>query len=152
MKKELKVNVLNNILIENNILLIIRGVSGSGKSTFADFLQSMIPDCEIEICTADDYHMVNGEYIFKVENLSKAHAWCQKKAFKAIDDNVRLVIVNNTSTSVNEYKHYENYARKNNYQVVSIVMENLNEHKNVHNVPDIILKKQKNKLINSLKI
>jgi predicted kinase len=140
---------MNNPLIENNILLIIAGVSGSGKSTFADFLEFMIDSDQIEICTADDYHMVDGEYQFKIENLPKAHKWCQQKADSAMNHDVKLVIVNNTSTSLKEREVYKDLAKKHNYEVCEIIMNN--DYDNIHNVPNKVLQTQKQKLLNSLK-
>ena len=139
----------NNPLVENNVCIIIRGTSGSGKSTFAEFLEFMIDSCEIEICCADDYHMIDGEYKFDYKNLGKAHKWCQERAEAAMSDNVRIVVIANTSTSTSEVNTYKNIAEKYNYKVSEIIMGN--DYQNVHNVPEEVLKNQKTKLINSLK-
>jgi predicted kinase len=142
----------NNPLVENNVLLILRGVSGSGKSTFADFLEFMIDGCEIETCTADDYHYdSDGNYNFKLENLGKAHKWCQDKAQSAMQHNVRIVIVGNTTTSKEEAQPYIDLAKQYDYRVVSLIVENLHGNPNIHNVPDFVLDKQKQKLLNSFK-
>ena len=139
----------NNPLVENNVCIIIRGTSGSGKSTFAEFLEFMIDGCEIETCCADDYHMVDGEYKFDYKNLGRAHKWCQEKAESAMSHNVRIVIVANTSTSNKECKPYRELAEKYDYELCEIIMNN--DYNNVHGVPEDILKNQKIKLINSLK-
>lgn len=140
-----------NPLIKNNVLLILRGCSGSGKTSFADFLEFMIDD-NIEICTADDYHMVDGKYCFKIENLSKAHQWCQDKARTAMKHDVKLVIVANTNCRAKDAKVYEKMAEEHEYKVVSLVVENIDGRKDIHSVPLDVLETQKKNLINSLRL
>jgi predicted kinase len=139
----------NNPLVKNNVCIIIRGTSGSGKSTFAEFLEFMIDSCEIITCCADDYHMVDGEYNFDYKNLGKAHKYCQEKAESAMRDNVRIVVIANTSTSKSEVNIYKNIADKHGYEVSEIIMGN--DYQNVHNVPEEVLKNQKKKLLDSIK-
>lgn len=139
----------NNPLVQNNALILICGHSGSGKSTFADFLEFMIDGCEVEICTADDYHMVDGEYKFDVNKLGAAHKWCQERADSYMRHNTRIVIVNNTSTTQKERQVYIDMAEKHGYEVVQLFMGGSFD--NVHGVPDEVVKKQKEKLVNSLK-
>lgn len=138
-----------NPLVTNNVLIILAGMSGSGKSTFADFLEFMIDGCEIEICTADDYHYIDGEYKFDVNNLGRAHKWCQEKCSEAMAHNVRVVISANTNTSEWERNVYKKMADEHGYEVVELILNG--GYTNVHNVPEDILKKQKQKLLDSLK-
>ena len=143
----------NNPLINNNVFLVLRSRSGAGKSTFADFLEFMIDSCEIEICTADDYFVgVDGSYNFDASKLDKAHKYCREKAFEAIRHGVRIVVLANTNCGEKEYQPYEEFARQNGYEVVSLVLENLTGTKDIHGLPPETLERQKRKLINSLKL
>ena len=56
------------------ILIIVRGVPGCGKSTFAELL---VP--QYAICTADDHHIKDGVYVWKPENIAMSHTRCQEK-------------------------------------------------------------------------
>ena len=121
-------------------MFIVRGIPGSGKSTFAEQLAPTA-----QICTADDFHMKDGKYNWKPENVGKAHAWCQSKAENLMADNVTPVVIANTSTTVKEMQPYYDFAEKYGYQVFSIIVENRHGGMNVHEVPEETLEKMKNR-------
>ncbi len=50
-------------------LYIVRGLPGSGKSTFAKF----VGDSFVE---ADMFFMKNGKYEFDMSKIRDAHSWC----------------------------------------------------------------------------
>ena len=52
-------------------IVIMRGISGSGKSTY---IRKNFP--EALLCSADQYFMKNGEYRFNPSELGEAHASC----------------------------------------------------------------------------
>lgn len=55
-------------------LMLIRGLPGSAKSTLAkSFVIYQYQHIE-----ADMYFMKNGEYVFDVNVLHRAHKWCQE--------------------------------------------------------------------------
>jgi broad-specificity NMP kinase len=72
-----------------NILIIIRGIPGSGKTSFSNLLKTKA------ICTADDYHMRNGIYDWKPERVSAAHDWCQRKCRRFMEKKIERIIVEN---------------------------------------------------------
>jgi len=121
-------------------LFIVRGIPGSGKSTFAEQLAPTA-----QICTADDYHMNDGKYEWKPENVGKAHGWCQSKVDSLMSGDITPVVVANTSTTMKEMKPYYDLAEKYGYQVHSIVVENRHGGINVHEVPEETLEKMKNR-------
>jgi len=78
-------------------LILIRGISGSGKSTFAHLLDDTIPDA-VSIST-DEYFEYGDEYLFAPEKLPEAHKWCQKSVQR--HDcliTINIIIVHNTFT------------------------------------------------------
>lgn len=83
---------------------ILRGPSGSGKTTFANNLIVNQPDHRI--CSADSFHMVDGEYQFNPANIGQAHAACLEDFLLAIDLGVSLIIVDNTHIHTWEWTNY----------------------------------------------
>lgn len=118
------------------ILIIVRGLPGSGKSSFAKLLEQ--PGC---ICTADDYLMVEGKYIWSPERAGMAHKKCQNKCEELMRLQFPRVVIANTSTTDRELRPYYDLAKKYNYQVFSVIVENRHEGENEHNVPEETLKK-----------
>lgn len=117
------------------ILYIVRGLPGSGKSTFAETITP-----RYAICTADDYHMEDGIYNWKPENVSKAHEKCREKCEALMKAKTPKITVANTSTTAKEMKPYFDLAIAYGYAVFSIVVENRHKGVNTHNVPEVTLK------------
>jgi predicted kinase len=118
-------------------LIIIRGIAGSGKSTFADLIY------ECHICTADDYHMNNGKYEWKPENVALAHAKCQEKCSTLMKIGAQNIAIANTSTTVKEIQPYYDLAKEYGYKVFSVIVENRHNGINEHNVPEETLQKMR---------
>ena len=119
-------------------LIIVRGIPGCGKSTFAHILGNAI-------CTADDFHMKDGEYCWTPENVGKAHFWCQEKANNYMMEGISPVIIANTSTTEKEFKPYYDLAEKWGYTVFSIIVENRHGGVSDHGVPEETLEKMTNR-------
>ena len=141
-----------NELYENNntdrSVILLRGVSGAGKSTVAKlFAEPKV------VCTADDYFEKGGEYDFDPSKLGQAHTECQNKFECALQDpNVKNIIVANTNVKPSDYKYYVDVAAKHGVKVISLVIENRHGGKNVHGVPDFVLDRQRNSLQNDLSL
>lgn len=119
-------------------LYIVRGVPGSGKTTFANKI------CD-KVVSADDYHYTDdGVYDWKLENQGAAHRYCQGKT-RSIMETGKDVAVANTSTTVKEMKPYYKMAEEFGYTVFSVIVENRHGGTNVHNVPAETLKNMKNR-------
>lgn len=120
------------------IIIIVRGVSGSGKSNLAEHLGKAI-------CCADDYFMRNNKYLWTFDHLGIAHDWCKRKCVRFMKFGISPIIISNTSTTEKEIKPYMDLAIDYNYKVFSIIVENRHGGTNVHNVPDVTLQKMRNK-------
>ncbi|QNJ49343.1 ATPase [Escherichia phage Mt1B1_P17] len=130
-------------------LIILRGVSGAGKSTVAE----IISEGYWPICEADQYHCTeSGVYDWKPENVGKAHAWCQGIVRDAMASNLNKIIVSNTSTTEKELKPYLALAEEFGYQVISLVVENRHGNDSIHEVPQYIRDQQEKRLRGSLKL
>jgi predicted kinase len=130
-------------------LYLIRGLPGSGKSTFAWELEKAgVVDITVE---ADDYFIneETGEYQFDANKLHSAHRMCQLNAAAALAEGTS-VGVSNTSTSEKEVAVYKKIAEQYNAKFVSIIVENRHEGKNIHGVPEDKLTQMRNRF--SIKI
>lgn len=95
------------------------------------------------ICTADDYFMKDGKYIFDASKLGAAHLHCQSKCDALMAKGVEKIFVANTSTTVKELNDYYKLAAKYDYMVVSMIVENRHGGKNEHGVPEEALVRMK---------
>ena len=136
----------------NKILILVRGIPGSGKSTFANLIWN-----SYAICEADKFfYDKDGNYNFDPSKLKQAHEWCQNEVEIKMQDNERNpqyypeIAVSNTFTQEWEMKAYFDLASKYDYKVFSIIVENRHGGKNLHSVPDNTLKKMKDRFQISL--
>lgn len=134
------------------MVMILRAVSGSGKSTFAESIKYLAGD-ECEIATADDYFIdKEGNYNFDVRKLGEAHRVCREKFEEALKQNKKRVICANTNTDDKTVNLYIDLAKKYGYPYVVLVVEKRHDFDNCHNVPQEALKKQEMQLRNSIKL
>ena len=124
-------------------LIIIRGASGSGKSSLAHLIHSLKSDLVFEI-SADDYFTdMNGNYEFNPHELKKAHEYCKFGVNVNMKLEAPLIIVHNTFTQDWEMEAYEKMAKKYNYTVRHIIVEYRHNGKNIHGVPFEVVEMQK---------
>ena len=99
-------------------VVIMRGLPGSGKSTF---VEENFEDAYV--CSADKFFIDNkGNYNFDVRRLSEAHQWCMEEFIDALFEKEELVVVDNTNMCNWEYTNYEVLAEHLGYNVRIIVM------------------------------
>ena len=125
------------------VLYIVRGIPGSGKSTFAKSLGGTHFE-------ADMFFMKDGEYKFDMFKLKDAHKWCQDSVNTAMILNTtadlnKTIVVSNTFTQEWEMKPYFELAEVHGYKVFSIIIENRHGGVNEHNVPEEVLSSMKNR-------
>lgn len=91
-------------------VIILSGISGSGKSTYAKKLVGDSfgqEECTgVVVCSADHFFMQTGEYKFDASMLSLAHGECFKDFIEEVQRGTSLVLVDNTNTSVAEIAPY----------------------------------------------
>lgn len=110
-------------------IVILRGLPGSGKSTYARKLANGVKGAVI--CSADDFHITTtGVYQFNRDNMRAAHEACFMKFKRAVNEDAPLVIVDNTNTQLWEFSKY----LLTNTEVFRIVRENSWQF-NIHDVP-----------------
>ncbi|KAG7485076.1 NEDD4-binding protein 2 [Solea senegalensis] len=102
--------------LEGNVLVMIRGAPGSGKSTMARALLEHNPGGII--LSTDDYFTRNGEYRFDPTVLGEAHEWNHKRAKDAFERGSNPIIIDNTNMQGWEMKPYVAQALKHRYKVL----------------------------------
>ena len=149
-------------------LVLVRGISGAGKSTIADMLNV----CAASFST-DDMFMVKYDmyppeppenkwvsitgtkYVFDPSKLSEYHAATVQKVKDVMVDldyehtsgedllTPRTIIVHNTFTEEWEMQPYFDLAKEFEWRVHTIIVENRHGSKSIHDVPDDVVKAQK---------
>lgn len=121
------------------ILYVVRGIPGSGKSTFAKTLS----DNHYE---ADMYFLdQESNYVFDGTKIKNAHAWCLDKVKTDMAVARKKIVVSNTFTQEWEMEPYFELAKQYGYKVFTIVVENRHGGINVHNVPEDKIEQMKNR-------
>ncbi|XP_045140093.1 NEDD4-binding protein 2 [Echinops telfairi] len=98
------------------VLVLLRGLPGSGKSFLARTLQEDNPGGVI--LSTDDYFCVNGQYQFDVKYLKEAHEWNQHCAKEAFEKKVSPIIIDNTNLQAWEMRPYVALSQKYKYKVL----------------------------------
>lgn len=131
-------------------VLILRAVSGAGKTFFANTLKSLYPAAVI--VSADFYFEKDGRYEFDASKLGAAHKSCQEAFDRAIDAKSELIIVSNTNCNIRDAAYYDSEAKAAGYNVIYLVVENRHGGHDNHGVPMNTIRTQENNLRNSLKL
>lgn len=131
----------------DKVLILLRGLPGSGKTSFANLIWSSYVICEADQFFYDEA----GNYNFDATKLGQAHKACQEKVETFMQDNQNNhqfypeIVVSNTSTTEKELQPYYDLALKYGYTVVSLIVENRHGGQNVHGVPDEKLEQMRNR-------
>jgi|SRR6478609_3265593 len=106
-------------------LIIVRGPSGFGKTTYAKTFG--LPYFE-----ADMFFEKNGEYKFDASRIAGAHIWCQHNVEVELREG-NDVVVSNTFTKRWEIQPYLDFAKK--YGAEVEIYRMTKEYGNIHGVP-----------------
>ena len=126
-------------------LILVRGVSGSGKTTF---VEEFIENVSLSIAT-DDFFVLDGVYTFDPSYLAEYHQRCLDSVESEMEtpstEGYCNIVVHNTFTMEWEMKAYFDLAEKYGYNVYTIVVENRHKSNNVHDVPEHVIKAQRDR-------
>ena len=94
-------------------MYIMRGVSGSGKSTMA---KQLVGSGEI-FSTDDFFTSSSGQYNFDMNYISDAHGWNKDRVQKAVNEGMSPIVVDNTTVQAWEAKPYVEMAQEAGYDI-----------------------------------
>ena len=135
--------------LNKKTLIIVRGVPGSGKSTFAGKLKNYLEQHGHagDAYESDSFFVKNGVYKFDPKLLYLAHKICYDKVFNNLaKDGVDFSIVANTFILKSDVKKYREHAEELGYDV--IIYRMTNKFKDVHEVPEETLNKMRESICN----
>lgn len=153
------------------MIIIFRGVSGSGKSRFTELLKSldfkfgpyepvrdqatlfvkslwgsiMASEHKLYDVSADSYYTIDGSYKFDPKFLGAAHAACLRNYYEVVRDPKAAVIVDNTNCSLSEFVPYAALANAFNHElhILTLLVDPVVAWKrNKHEVPFSNIAKQ----------
>lgn len=140
--KQVYHNAIDNLgksLEGQRSLVLVRGISGSGKSTFATHLAAKLGHV---VHSTDDFFSQDGAYKFDASKLGQAHKWNEERTDKALEAG-KNVVVANTFTQGWEMAPYDNMAKNHGARVD--VFNTVFPGKNVHGVPEAGLKRMRDR-------
>lgn len=113
-------------------VIINRAISGSGKSTITNCIVEELKSNNISVSvhSTDDFFTIKGRYVFDFDKLGGYHKKNFESFKKSIENNVDVVICDNTNLSPWETEAYTTFAREYNYQILIITLDprELEEH------------------------
>ncbi|GBF51663.1 AAA domain protein [Leptospira ryugenii] len=120
-------------------LLLLRGLPGSGKSTFVELLKSLSP---VVAFSLDEYFLnEEGIYHFNYRENHKAYKQCYTNVHQAMKDSISFLIVDQTFVSFREIKPYLDLALEFSYKTFVLTVENRHDGENQHGISDTQLVK-----------
>lgn len=120
-------------------LTLIRGLPGSGKSTWAKALSNF---AGVHIEADMFFENEEGEYHFDPKKIGEAHKWCQEMTEEYMDCGLD-VYVSNTFTQKWEMEPYLKLAIQYGYDMDILVARG--EYNSIHNVPQDVIDRMKSR-------
>ena len=127
------------------MILWFTGQPGSGKTTF---VEEFIENVSLSIAT-DDFFVLDGVYTFDHSYLAEYHQRCIDSVESEMEcpstEIYCNIVVHNTFTEEWEMQPYFDLAEKYGYNVYTIITENRHKSESIHDVPDDVIRAQRDR-------
>ena len=117
------------------MLVIIRGIPGSGKSTMAKTAKNFV-HYEADMFFIDE----NNNYKYDPDKIKQAHEWCRHSVFFSLKEG-SSVAVSNTFIKFLELRPYFEFCLK--HKIKIAVVDLFTEYGSIHNVPSHVIYRMK---------
>lgn len=137
-------------------VVILRGISGSGKSSLKNVLNEMCIDAGITVSmhSTDDYQMIDNVYKFDKKKLGYFHSLNLEAFKKSLIDGINIVVCDNTNLKYRDYKKYIEAGRDIDADVVAVIFhpDDYDKHvkRNAHNVSEDVILSMMGTLANNI--
>ena len=103
-------------------VFIVRGPSSTGKTFLVNYLMEIMPPIITSVkIEADDYFWKNGVYNYQPGQVGLNHNRAQERCrMHMVQEETRLIIISNTSCTINEMQPYRNMAVEMGYMVMTL--------------------------------
>ena len=140
-------NDLSDQILQNErpIFAIFRGLPGSGKSTVSKYVQGCFQAGNtqvVRVCTDEVLEMCEGSYLWAGHKMRLYHGIAFKMVCLSFNNDVPVVLLDNTNIQTKDYEHYITDARQKGYDVRVFVIGEFSQQtidlcveRNSHNVP-----------------
>jgi hypothetical protein len=101
------IDILNKIIKGENIMnlvIIMRGVPGCGKTTFCNYIYNSQQEGNVVKCSADHYFNTIGKYDKNL--ITTAHDYCKDEFITAIKLKTNIIIIDNTNIMKKNFEYY----------------------------------------------
>jgi hypothetical protein len=106
----------------NDVIYILRGLPGSGKSIISKYFLENFDSCSscssCSVCSADEYFCKDGIYLWDKTKINLAHEFCYEQVVQSVKNKTNFIIVDNTSSRLNEFSKYIELAKTFNYKTI----------------------------------
>lgn len=109
-----KDQIVRKVLQDIKILVLLRGLPGSGKTTLARELKGRTG---VILSTDDFFRDKHGKYKYEANKLSNAHQWNKHRARQRLKEGKTPIIIDNTNIEIWEMKPYIKLALQFGYEV-----------------------------------
>ena len=128
---------------EENSLILLRGLPGSGKSRLAAVLSE---NGKYPVCSVDQYFTdPDGNYHFRYAENHLAYERCRQCVQDEVKRQTKRIFVDNTFTLDWELEPYFQIAGESAYSIYVVTVENYHGGKNIHGITDQQLRKMAEK-------
>jgi predicted kinase len=124
-------------------IILLRGLPGSGKTTFADLLSE---NGKYPVYSVDHYFTDEaGNYKFNHLENHLAYDECIRNTITAVQSGIEKIIVDNTFTIEWEMEPYFKIASENGCRIFVLTVENRHGSTNVHGISEEQIRKMEEK-------